>query len=236
MNPTTTLDWAFVRQAVRRGWALVLVAVVAAVSVTLALTLTKEEAYSSTARYVLSPRPAGSTFDVAEAISTLDSSRSRAIVATYTEILTSDAVFNEAVTRAGYNPADVSSYEVTAAIAPEANVVQFSVTGRTPEIAKDLAVAVGAVGTRAFMDLYLIYDVTVLAAPAVPDVPIDAGLPQLLTLAVGLGLMAGFGAALLYGAPHVRRRRETAARLDAYGDAPSPNVTAFPRERTARAG
>lgn len=215
MNFSTTL------RALRSGWQFIAVGLMVALAGAFALHSTSEPVYEATATYVVSPGLGADAFDVAEGVKTLDSSRSRAIMTTLTEITMSETVLAQAIGQLGLDPSIAQDYEVESIVVPEANVIQTTVTGSNPEIAAALTTLVGDIGAVRFIALYQIYDVVELDAAAVPTAPSNTGLPTLIMLTSALGIAAGAGAALLRFAAG-GSRRTVGSRLSAYDSTVTP--------------
>jgi capsular polysaccharide biosynthesis protein len=214
MNLKTTLI------ALRSGWQLIAIGLVVALGAAFALDRAATPVYEATATYVVSPGFDVDADDVTEGVKTLDSSRSRSIMTTLTEITMSETVLDEAFATLGLDPSTASMYVVDSIVVPEANVIQTTVAGPEPEIAAALTTLVGDVGGLRFVGLYQIYDIVVLDPATVPTTPSNPGLPILIVLTSVLGLAAGAGAAMLRFA-WGGERRTVGSRLKAY----DPTVT-----------
>lgn len=214
MNFKTTL------LALRSGWQFIAVGLLVALAAAFALHRSATPIYEASATYVVSPGLGADAYDVAEGVKTLDSSRSRSIMTTLTEITMSDTVLDEAFGTLGLDPAAAGAYSVESIVVPEANVIQTTVSGPDPELAASLTTLVGDVGGLRFIGLYQIYDVVVLDPPSVPTEPTNTGLPTLIVLTSVLGIAAGAGAALVRFAVG-GSRRTVGSRLSAY----DPTVT-----------
>jgi capsular polysaccharide biosynthesis protein len=225
--------------AIRRSWYLLLIGVLAAIGAAYLMHARQVPLYEADATYVVGPLETTDVSDVAEALRTLDSSSSRAIVATFTEIATSGVVLDEAGAVTGVSSADLEHYEVSAGVVPEANVVTTRVTGPNPEVAVLLSGAVGEAATTRFVATYRIYSVDLLDPPSLPTVPATRSLAELIVVAGALGLLGGVTVALVWGAPRLRRAEEMSSRLGSYGpdgsDARSQPLTAA-GGRHSRAG
>jgi capsular polysaccharide biosynthesis protein len=216
MDLKTTLS------ALRTGWHLLFIgALIAAAAVTV-IERSAVPIYEASASYVVSPGGAIPVDDVVRGVDSLDSSRSRSIMSTLTEIATSDIVLAEATSALGLDPDAVDSYSVNSIIVPEANVMETVVEGPDPATAAALASAIGEFGGVRFVELYQIYDVVVLDAATIPTVPSNSGLAQMLVVAIAIGLMAGAGAALLRAAWLSRANGTMSRRLGAYSPAVTP--------------
>lgn len=206
--------------ALRTGWQFLAIGLLVALAAAFALHRSAEPVYEASATYVVSPGLGVDAYDVAEGVKTLDSSRSRSIMTTLTEITMSDTVRDEAVAGLGLDPAVAASYSVLSVVLPEANVIQTTVSGPDPDVAAALTARIGDVGGLRFVALYQIYDVVVLDPAAVPTTPSNPGLPTLIVLTSALGLAAGAAAALIRFAAG-GERRTVGSRLKAY----DPTVT-----------
>lgn len=213
--------------SLRRGWPLLLAGLLAGVAVAAILHRTQDPVYASTGTYLVVP--SSSDPDIVENVKTLDATRSRTILTTLTEIMTSDSVAAGAGASAGVDPA---RYEVTAAALPEANGVTLRVVGPDPVAVPTFATVLAGASAERFVALYRIYEVSVLDPPQSPADPAGKSLPDLLVLAGGAGFAAGAAAALVRG-PDRRRRPTMARRIDAYSGTVTPLRE---RDRIPRAG
>jgi uncharacterized protein involved in exopolysaccharide biosynthesis len=211
MDVTTALA------ALRRGWIFPLVGLLAAMAVTAAVQRNQAPSYETSGTYLVVPSP--SDPNIIENIKTLDATRSRTILTTLTEIMTSDTVVSAAGAVAGVDPA---RYRVTAAALAEANGVTLRVTGPDPAATSAMANAVAAASAERFVALYRIYEVSVLDPPVSPAGPAGRGLFDLLALAGTLGLVVGGSLALMRATPRDRRRSTVSSRIEAYGGNVTP--------------
>ena len=203
-------------RALRRGWFLVVIGALAAAAAAFVMSAAAEPVYAATSTYVISPAEGEGTYDVAESIRTLEDARSRAIVSTFVEVLSSGTIHERGAASVGYDAAVLDGHDVSASILPEANVVQLTVTGRTPELAAELSGAIGASAAATFVDLYKIYAVSLLDPADVPTAPAGRGLVETMILAGILGVAAGAGMALLWGLLHGRAPDRLQSRLASY--------------------
>jgi len=226
MNASTALT------AIRKGWYLVLAGILGSISVAVALEASADPFYQSAATYIVTPIQNPVDPDVIqESIRTLDDARSRAIVATFAEVLESGGIHREAASTVGIDEPTVADYEFSAVILPEANVVELTVQGPVPQATVLLSGAVGSLGAARFSDLYQIYDIVLLDPPAIPTAPANTPFLQTLVMAGALGLLAGAALALLWGAPRVRREQQRQRRLLSYAVSEEPSVVTHIRTR-----
>lgn len=223
------MDGSTALRALRSTWWIVILAVVAGAGAAFLLGSRQELRYESVSSFVVSPRQGDTPADVTESVRTLDPARARALVSTYVEMLTSNAVQDEAAAALGLGPFP-AGYRVEAVVAPEAYVAELQVTGPAAADAAVLSGAIGVAASARFVGLYQIYDIVLLDPASVPIDPVNRGPIETAILGGALGLVAGLGIALLAGAPRVRRGRRMQQRLSAYGT-PDATVTLFPAER-----
>lgn len=219
------MDASTVLRAIKKGWYFVLLGLLGAAAVAVAIFASAEPFYESSARYVVTP--AKDPIDpgiVGEGIRTLDDARSRAIVATFAEVLGSGTIHQEAARSLGLDELTGAGYSFRSAILPEANVVELTVRGPTPQMTVLLSGAVGGSAADKFTELYQIYDIVLLDAPVTPTGPSNPTLLQTLVMSSALGLLAGAAMALLWGAPKVRREQRMHRRLSSYTATEQPSV------------
>ncbi len=205
-------------ESLRRGWHFVVIGAVAAGLAGLLFSAAQPAVYESTASYIISPTQANPD-SAGEAIRTLDDARSRAIMTTYVEVLTSGTTVRDAFVSIGLTADAAEDYEVTAVVAPEANVAELTIRGADERLVAVVSGAVGQVGSQRFVDLYEFYDVALLDPAENPGSA--AGRSPIITAAAAamLGVLAGAVVALLVAAPRIRRSRNMRRRISSYGDA-----------------
>jgi uncharacterized protein involved in exopolysaccharide biosynthesis len=219
------MDAATALAAIRRGWFLVFVGVLGALAGAFALHITEEPYYETVSTYIVTPVQDTPNPDlVQESIRTLDDARSRAIVATFAEVLESGSVHEEAAASAGIEGIDVADYDFESVILPEANVVQLTVRGPIPQATVLLSTAAGTLSAERFSELYQIYDIVLLDAPEAPLAPANPSLTQTMLTAGALGILAGAALALLWAAPRMRKERMRQRRLLSYAVSETPSV------------
>lgn len=203
--------------ALRTGWYLILLGALVAAGAAIAVDRVTKPYYEASASYVVSPGGQVPPDDLAQGVNTLDSSRSRSIMTTLTEITDSAAVRADTFEALGLPEVLTEVYTVESVVVPEANVMQTTVTGPDPAIAASLASGLGSFGGARFEALYQIYDVVALDPATIPTEPANPSLAQLLVIAIALGCMVGGAAALLYSATAGHNgRRAMDSRLGAY--------------------
>jgi len=211
------MDASTALRAIRKGWYFVMLGLLGAVAVAMTMQASAEPFYESSARYVVAPvKNPTDPGTVEQSIRTLDDARSRAIVATFAEVLGSGTIHQEAARTLGLDEFAGAGYTFRSAILPEANVVELTVRGPAPQMTVLLSGAVGGSAAEKFTELYQIFDIVLLDAPTIPTSPSNPTLVQTLVMSGALGLLAGATLALLWGAPKVRRQQRMHRRLSTY--------------------
>jgi uncharacterized protein involved in exopolysaccharide biosynthesis len=234
------MDTPTALRAVRRGWYFLVIGTAVAATAAFVLAGTATPQYEASSTYVISPGGATGTSDVTESIRTLEDARSRAIVSTFVEVLSSDTVHARGAALAGLSDEVLEDYTVRAVVLPEANVVELTVRGPTPEVTAALSGAIGIGAAETFIDLYKIYDVSQLDGAEVPDTPAGRGLAATVALAALLGLAGGAAVALLWGLATDTSPNRLQTRLASYDRELTAVITPLHPEqehlRTTRAG
>jgi len=136
--------------------------------------------------------------DDGELASALDIlSRRTEIVTTYSEIAQSRLIKNQAAGELMLSSTQRRHYSVSSRVLAGTNLVEITVRGPDPVLAKDLANRVGEKTSAYVGELYSTYDLTPLDEAAAPSQPAQPNLPLNLALGSAAGLILGLGAALL---------------------------------------
>ena len=207
-------------RSVLLGWYYPALGILVACGVAVFLHSREVPVYQAEATYVVTPYTGPTEGDTTESVKTLDATRSRSIMTTLTEIVSSDTARSTAATALGLDPTVIAGYAVEAVVAPEANVIATTVRGPDPEMTVALSNAIGEAAITRFIGLYKIYDVEPLDPPVTPTEPSNRGLVELAIMASAFGVLVGGGIALIRGLGFDSRGRSTMqSRLGAYGGA-----------------
>jgi diguanylate cyclase (GGDEF)-like protein len=183
-------------QMLRRSWWIVVITTLATVIAALVLSYMTPPTYQATARFVVSPSPSlvSGGANLLNSLSTLDK---RSIVTTYAEILNSQRMYTETTSLLQLDQVDLSAYTYRAVALPDANIIEYSVTGPDPQVVYTLANAVGQHAVEYVHSLYQVYDLSVLDAAAPPTEPISPQPLRSAGVALVVGLALGVVLALL---------------------------------------
>src|SRR5512140_1060899 len=126
----------------QRSWWIIVITMLAAVIAALIASYFTPPTYRATTRFLVSPSPAlvSGGSNLLNSLSTLDK---RSIVTTYAEILNSQRIFTETTGLLQLNNVNLSNYSYRAVALPEANIIEFSVTGPDRQVVYTLANAIG---------------------------------------------------------------------------------------------
>jgi capsular polysaccharide biosynthesis protein len=149
--------------------------------------------FTSTARYVVSPGPALLGGDPRDLVLGLDALNTPTIMATYTEVMMSSSIVDQAAVDIGLDPAALVDYEVSAVEVPSATLIDVSVIGPSADTAASLANATGERSATLAGALFSAYELQALD-PATPPSEPSSPLPtrDALLAAVFAGGLAGF--------------------------------------------
>lgn len=179
-------------QMLKRGWWIVVLTMLAALNVTLILDYLATPRYVANARFIVSPNPI--VVNETDVVNSLEALDKRSIVVTYSEILNSRRVYQDALLQLNLTEEEMDDYLVTAVVLPDANVLALTVTGTDRQLVAILANTIGQLAINNISRLYRAYDISVLdpaVAPTMPVSPVplrDASLALVLSFVVGVAL------------------------------------------------
>ncbi len=180
---------------IQAGWWILVLTTLAALSVSLALSYTAVPIYRATARMVTRPNVTViGTGSLVDSLSTLDK---RSIIVTYSEVLNSNRITNEAAAALKIDPAALKGYTHAATVLPNSNILEIAVSGADPQLATSFANAIGQRSIEYIQGLYQVYSIDFLDPATVPDTPISPQPLRDASLAVVLGLVVGAALALV---------------------------------------
>ncbi|MFN8413461.1 MAG: diguanylate cyclase [Anaerolineales bacterium] len=182
-------------QMIQRGWWIIVVTSLVALTVSLGLSYTAVPQYQATATFLISPSSTlPSASSVVDSLNTLDRT---SVVSNYAEIMGSDRIFSDALAFLKLDALQLEDYTINAVVLPSSSVLELNVSGPNPQIAADFANAIGYQTINFARRLNQVYDLNFLDV-AVP--PIEPFSPQPLRdagIATALGLIVGIGLAIV---------------------------------------
>lgn len=179
-----------------RRWYIIIPIFLATIALTVVMTLRQTPIYEANATYVATL--SALMLDDGELASALDIlSRRTEIVTTYSEIAQSRLIKNQAAGELMLSSTQRRQYSVSSRVLAGTNLVEITVRGPDPVLAKDLANRVGEKTSAYVGELYSTYNLTPLDEASAPSEPAQPNLPFNLALGSAAGLILGLGAALL---------------------------------------
>ncbi|MCB0036065.1 MAG: hypothetical protein KDE51_18670 [Anaerolineales bacterium] len=183
--------------ALKRGWWLIALTTLFAISLALYASYTATPIYQTNAKVIILPNPLlERDTDLLKAQEVL---ADQSLQTNQIEVLKSSALREKAIAIMPLTPAQLSTlseYEVSAVLLPQTSVIQLTVTGPDPQVASLLANALVEQGNIVFAQTQsTVYTIEFLDAAAVPTTPIsptparDAPVAGIVGLALGLGLV-----------------------------------------------
>jgi diguanylate cyclase (GGDEF)-like protein len=177
-----------------QGWWIVALAMLAGLNVSLISLYSATPLYRASARFIVSPSPSLTSSQVVSSLTALDK---RSVISTYSEVLDSDRVFSETAETLQI-PGDIlKHYSRTAVVLPDASVVELSVSGPDPQLAALLANSIGQRAIDFSKGLNQIFDINFLDRAGAPGKPFSPQPTRDISLALGLGALAGCVLAIL---------------------------------------
>jgi len=180
----------------QRSWWIIVVVTLATVIAALVASYFTPPTYRATSRFIVSPSPSLVTGgnNLLNSLSTLDK---RSIITTYAEILNSQRIYAETISLLQLNEVNLADYKYSAVALPDANIIEFSVTGPDRDVVYTLANGIGQHAVEYVHSLYQVYDLNVLDAAIPPTTPISPQPVRSAGVALVVGLALGIILALI---------------------------------------
>jgi uncharacterized protein involved in exopolysaccharide biosynthesis len=180
----------------QRSWWIIVITTLATVSAALISAYLTPPTYRATTRFIVSPSPSlvSGGSNLLSSLSTLDK---RSIITTYAEILNSQRIYQETINLLQLNNINLASYKYSAVALPDANIIEFTVTGPDRNVVYTLANGIGQHAVEYVHSLYPVYDLNVLDPATQPTAPISPQPVRSAGVALVVGLALGVVLALI---------------------------------------
>ncbi len=155
------------------GWWIIILAALSGLTLALASAYVEQPRYRTSARLIVSPNP--TLINSGQFIYSIDTLDKRSIVTTYSEVLNSSRLFDETGRALKIAPGEMTNYNHSTVVIPEANILELFVDGPNPEVTALLANSLSQRAIDYVRAVYQVYDLDVLD-PA--DVPTSAFSPR----------------------------------------------------------
>ena len=176
-------------KTISKGWKIILIISLVAMGASLVYSLTTVPQYRSQATFIIAPnKNLPSSRDVVSAFTALDTLK---IFSTYTDIMKSDRVFEEAIKMIDLDDVELSKYSRQTEMNPESIILILTVEGPNPQTTATLANEIGKYGIQYINAFFTVFEIDFLD-PAVPvGIPFKPQTYRDMGIAAGIGLFSG---------------------------------------------
>lgn len=176
-------------QMLKRGWWFVLVGGLAFMSVSLIVSYFTQPIYTAVSSFIIIPSE--SLTNVPDVVNGLEVLGNTSVVTTYAEIMNSNRIYSDTLDFLNLNKQNLTEYTYVAVSLPSTSVVELSVSGPDPNIAADLANALGYQTIAFIRQLNSAYDLEFLDAAVPPTIPVSPQPMRDASIALLLGIVVG---------------------------------------------
>jgi len=174
----------------QRNWWLIILTAMVALTVSLTLSYLATPQFSAVARFIIVP--SSSLTSGADVVRSLDTLDRRSVVATYAEVMNSSRILENATNFLNLDmAATLKDYSIQAVDLPDSSVLELIVSGPDPQLAAQLANAIGFQSITFTRSLNLIYELNFLDTAIPPLLPFSPEPLRDGVVAVFLGLAVG---------------------------------------------
>lgn len=191
--------------ALRKGWWLIPVVIVAALVIAAVLTSGQSPLYRSSTTMIVVPAP--ETRDTGDILKSLETLERRTVVATFARIPSAPETRDAAGRRLAIGEEALKRYRIEGGVVPNTNIIRIDAEGPDPDVAARLANAAAAVTNAQARALYRIYTMQVLARANPESRPVQPDVRRNYLVALVLGVLAGIVAAIAWPEVMARVRR-----------------------------
>src|SRR5271157_3534461 len=130
-------------QMFRRGWWIIALTTLTALLVSLVASYLATPEYQAMAQFILSPNALQTASNPGLLFQGLQTIDNQSVTTTYATVMSSQQIYNDALTFLQLHPKDLIAYTYKATVLPNSDVIQLSVTGPNPQMTAKLANAIG---------------------------------------------------------------------------------------------
>ena len=193
-------------QMIRRGWWLIALTALIALTTSLGITFLQTPQYEVVARFIITPGALGDS-SPSTVLSGLNTINNTSVMTTYAEVMTSNRIYTDTLAFLQLQPSALEKYTYDSVVLPNSSILELTVKGPNPQVAADIANAIGhqTINFTRRLNQVINLDFLDLAEPSV--IPYSPKPLQNAGLAIILGLMGG--AALVIVRDQLRVSLET---------------------------
>ncbi len=180
--------------ALRKGWWIILTAIVLALLLAALLSRGQVPLYRTSTTLIVVP--ARETKDTSDILKSLETLERRTVVATFAKIPSAPETRAAAAKRLSLGEDALGGYRIEGSVVPNTNIIRIDVEGSDGNTVADVADAAAAVTNTQARALYRIYAMETLARALPQSRPIHPDGRRNYLVALALGALAGCAAAL----------------------------------------
>jgi uncharacterized protein involved in exopolysaccharide biosynthesis len=183
-------------QTLWQDWWIIVAVVLVTTGLGLAYSYAQTPIYEATATFVINPSiRIAETYDLLYSLDTLAARTS--LATTYSNVLESRTIFEAAAESLNLPPEIIAAYEANSVVLPDSNVLLLQVQGPSPDLAADLANAIGAAGLEYVAGLQEVYELRRLDPAATEPEPVSPNRLADILLGLMIGLLGGLAFVIL---------------------------------------
>jgi diguanylate cyclase (GGDEF)-like protein len=177
-------------QMLRRGWWLVALTTLIALTTTLGISFLVTPQYEVVARFIITPNALGESNPDA-VLSGLNTINNSSVMTTYAEIMNSNRIYSDTLAFLQLQSSALEKYTYESVVLPDSSVLELTVKGPDPQLAADIANAIGqqTINFTRHLNQVINLDFLDLAEPS--SIPYSPNPLQNAGLAIVLGLAGG---------------------------------------------
>lgn len=173
----------------RRGWWTIVLTTLVALAAALGASYLATPQYTATAKFIVGPST--DLVNRSEVISSIDTLNSQSVMATYAAVMNSNRIYNDMLAFLQFQSAQLKDYSYEAAVVTNSSVLELNVIGPDPQMAAQVANAIGYQTINFTRSLNQVFTVEFLDS-ATPPVEPSSPKPLLnAVLGIVLGLVVG---------------------------------------------
>jgi capsular polysaccharide biosynthesis protein len=181
---------SFYINMLKRSWWIVVSITLVAANASLLLSYMETPMYKTSTSFVLSPG-VDALQENRDILNSFFPLNERTLAITYSEILQSNLIFQEAADFLELDAATRSKFSQFAVVLPESNILELTVSGPNPQIAQALANSVGQISIAYFQNLYQVYEVHTVDEAPLPTEPYSPTPKEDMAIAAFVGFVFG---------------------------------------------
>jgi capsular polysaccharide biosynthesis protein len=176
-------------KAITKGWKTILIITLLVAAFSLYMSITSIPLYRSQATFIIAPnRDLASSRDIVSAFTALDTLK---IFSTYTDILISDRVYQEAIKSGGLAAIDLEGYSKKTEMNPESIILVLTVEGPDSQTTALLANEIGKYGIQFINAYYSVFEIDFLDQAVPSTIPFKPQTFRDAGIFAGIGFLGG---------------------------------------------